>query len=148
MIFIRGNVPSLKNSKIKGIYHPKTVTKYLRSLNIQGYSASKKTVKEYKDPNRPNLFRQQIGTFFNGVEYPIVLGFHFVRDSKRRFDHINAMHVVLDLLTAHDYIPDDNCEYIIPAIFKLNGKTYTVDRINPGVYIKIYNHSLCIEEFI
>jgi hypothetical protein len=56
MIFIKGNVPSLKNSKIKGIYHPKTVTKYLRSLNIQGYSASKKTVKEYKDPNRPNLF--------------------------------------------------------------------------------------------
>jgi hypothetical protein len=137
MIFIKGNVPSLKNSKIKGIYHPKTVTKYLRSLNIQGYSASKKTVKEYKDPNRPNLFRQQIGTFFNGVEYPIILGVHPVRDSRRKADFHNICHIILDLLVAHNYIVDDNMDFIFPQSMKLNGRRYSVNKTNPGVWLEI-----------
>ena len=57
--FIQGNCPSLKNSKIKGengIFHSKTVGKYLKSLGIQHYSSSKKTVKGYADAQRLNLF--------------------------------------------------------------------------------------------
>jgi hypothetical protein len=127
----------LKNSKIKGIYHPKTVTKYLRSLNIQGYSASKKTVKEYKDPNRPNLFRQQVGNFFDGVEYPVILGFHFVRKTRAKFDYINSMHILHDLLTAHDFIPDDNCDCLVPQVMKLNGQYYSINKNEPGVWLKI-----------
>ena len=139
MIFLRGNVPSLKNSKVKGIYHPKTVTQYLRSLNIQGYSARRKEVKEYVDPNRPNLFRQQVGDYFKDIEYPIVLGAHFVRNSERSFDFTNACHILHDLLTAHRYIEDDNMKYLIPAPFKINGNWYSIDKETPGVWLKILN---------
>lgn len=137
MIFIPGQVPSLKNSKVKGIYHPKTVVKYLRSLNIQGYSASKKEVKEYKSPNRPNLFRQYVGNFFEGAEYPIVLGFHFVRKTRAKFDYINSMHIIHDLLTAHDFIKDDNCDCLVPFVLKINGNYYSVSKHAPGVWLRI-----------
>ena len=46
-IFIPGNVPSLKNSKVKtgrGIFASPTVTKYLKSLGIQRFSSRKKEV--------------------------------------------------------------------------------------------------------
>lgn len=143
MIFIKGNVPSLKNGKPNGIYHSKSVTKYLRSLNIQGYSASRKTVKEYKDSNRPNLFRQQIGNYFDNIDYPIVLGMHFVRNSyRRKFDLMNAAAILHDLLTAHEYIEDDNATCIIPAFFRINNQWYSVDKENPGVWLKILDVSL------
>ena len=137
MIFIPGQVPSLKNSKVKGIYHPVTVTKYLRSLGIQGYSASEKTVKEYKDPNRPNLFRKYVGNYFEGAEYPIVLGFHFVRGRRGSWDIGNAQHILLDLLTAHDLIQDDNADCLIPQSFKIDGRWYSYSKERPGVYLKI-----------
>ncbi len=137
MIFISGNVPSLKNGKVNGIYHPKTVTKYLRALNIQTYSVGKRTVKGYKDPDKPNLFLQQIGDYFKDVKHPIVLGVHFVRNSRRRFDFHNIFQIIGDLLTAHNLIPDDNMHYLIPAPFKINRKWFTIDKQNPGVWLKI-----------
>ena len=137
MIFICGNTPSLKNSKVKGIYHSPTVTKYLRSLGIQGYSASKKTVKEYKDPNRPNLFRQYVGNYFEGVKYPILLGVHPVRNSRRKADFHNICHIIFDLLVAHDLIPDDNMDYIFPSPMSINGQYYSISKEAPGVYLKI-----------
>lgn len=45
MSFIPGNVPSLKNSKVKtnkGIFPSKTVSKYLKSFGIISYSSEKK----------------------------------------------------------------------------------------------------------
>jgi hypothetical protein len=140
MIFIPGNMPSLKNSKVKGIYHPKTVTKYLRSLNIQTYSSSKKTVKGYRDPNRPNLFIKYIGDYFKEIEYPVVIGTHFVRKSKHRFDIINAQQLIFDLLTAHNYIEDDNANCIIPVTFRINGKNFSTDKESPGTWLKIFRN--------
>lgn len=140
MIFIKGNCPSLKNSKVMGKFHSKSVTKYLRSLNIQAYSASRKEVKGYKDPNRPNLFRQQIGAYFDNIKYPAVIGLHFVRNSKRAFDFHNAAHICLDLLTAHGYIEDDNMKFVLPVPFRINGKDYTIDKENPGTWIRIFRN--------
>ena len=59
LIFIPGNVPSLKNSKVKtsrGIFSSPTVNRFVRSLGIQSFSSSKKIVKGYKDLSRPNKF--------------------------------------------------------------------------------------------
>ena len=138
MIFLRGNVPSLKNGKVKGIFHPKTVTKYLRSLNIQDYSARKGYVKGYVSKDKPNLFIKYVGDYFKNINYPMVLGLHFVRNSaKRLFDFNNANHIITDLLTAHNFIEDDNMKYLIPTPFKINGKWYSVDKKNPGVWLKI-----------
>lgn len=139
MIFIPGNTPSSKNGKVKGIYHSKTVTKYLRSLGIQNYSVSKRTVKGYRDPQRKNLFIDYIGDYFKDREYPIVLGVHFVRDSRRKFDFHNICQVVMDLLSAHHFIEDDNMHYLIPTPFKINGRWFSIDKENPGAWLTILN---------
>ena len=120
------------------IYHPKTVTKYLRALNIQNYSASKKTVKGYRDVNKPNLFKQAVGDYFKDRKYPILLGLHFVRNSRRSFDMSNACHIIHDLLTAHGYIEDDNAKCLIPFPLMLNGHWYSIDKKNPGTWLKIF----------
>lgn len=141
MIFIPGNVPSSKNSRIntaKGSFASKTVKSYLNSLGIQSYSSSKKLVKGYV--NKPNLIESLREDFLkqtSGKELPLEIGFHFIRDSKRKFDFHNIVQVVLDLMTAHDIIIDDNMNCVIPFALKMNSKFYSVDKENPGVWIKI-----------
>lgn len=142
LIFIGGNVPSLKNSKIKtsrGIFPSKTVKKYLQNLGIQKYSVSKKTVTEYV--TRPNKFMnisEEWNKQIENKEYPLKIGFHFIRDSKRKFDFHNAVQIIADLLVAHDFIEDDNMDYFIPIPLKYKGKWYSIDKDNPGVLIKLY----------
>jgi len=142
MIFIPYSVPSLKNSKIKtskGIFHSKTFAKYLRNLGIQHYSPSKKEVKEYK--TRINIFRD-IFEKNNWVkpDKQILLGMHFVRATRHKFDFINAAQAPLDLMTAHDFIEDDNMDWVVPVPFKMNDKWYTYDKENPGVYIRLFKN--------
>ena len=141
LIFIPGNVPSLKNSKIKtsrGIFPSKTVKNYLSDLGIQRYSASRQEVVGYK--TKPNLIenlRENFNNVLEGKEPPFEIGFHFVRKSKHKFDFNNANQIIADLLTAHGIIEDDNMDYFIPYAFKMNEQYYTIDKENPGVYIKL-----------
>ena len=141
MVFISHNVPSLKNGKVKtsrGIFASKTVKKYLRSHGINKYSSSKKEVDGYK--TIPMTFPvDQLRRLFSGIEFPVIIGFHFVRDSNRDFDFNNANQLILDLLTAFDIIPDDSMKYVIPQCMMIDGKFYTVDKENPGVFISILN---------
>jgi len=150
MIFIKGNVPSLKNSKVKtsrGVFSSKTVKKFLMSLGIQSFNSRKKEVKGYVDPNRPNqieLLKEEFKKMRADKGDPIIIGYHQVRNSKRLFDFSNSIEVVQDLLTAHDIIEDDNVKYVFPTPMSINGvlpnednvrtiKWYTVDKDNPGV---------------
>jgi galactose-1-phosphate uridylyltransferase len=71
--------------------------------------------------------------------YPLSIGFHFVRGSKHKFDFHNAVQIIADLLVAHDFIEDDNMDCLIPYPLEINGKYYTYDSKNPGVYISIFN---------
>lgn len=141
LIFIPNNVPSLKNSKVKtsrGIFASKTVKKYLTLLGIQGYSSSRKEVKEFK--RRENEFRKiipQIEEQLIGNTGPVKMGFHFVRNSKRDFDFNNATQILADLLVAHDVIEDDCMRVFLPFPLEIDGNYYSVDKENPGVYIKI-----------
>lgn len=136
-IFIKGNVPSLKNSKIKtskGVFMSKTCRNYLTSLNIASYSASGKEVIDKR--SKKNLFKE---AFKDWVvpDKQVVIGFHFVRDSKRMFDFNNANQILLDLLTAHKFIVDDNMDWIVPQAYKKDGKYYSYSKESPGVYIKL-----------
>ena len=137
--FISGNVPSLKNSKVatsKGVFHSKTVGKYLQSKGIKSYSPSKKTVENYK--TRENIFRQEIAGLKEELEKcakPYKIGLFFIRDTKRKFDYINAAQLPLDLLTAHGIIEDDNCDEIIPVFLG-----YEVNKLKAGVIIRIINN--------
>ncbi len=141
LIFIPFNTPSLKNSKIKtsrGIFPSKTVKNYISNLGIQRYSASRKEVVGYK--NRPNLIeelRDKFNNVLEGKEPPFEIGFHFVRKTKHKFDFNNANQIIADLLVAHGIIEEDNMDIFIPYAFKMNEQYYTVDKENPGVYIKI-----------
>jgi Holliday junction resolvase RusA-like endonuclease len=144
MIFIKGNVPSSKNSRINtkhGSFASKTVKNYLNNLGIQSYSSSKKIVKGYV--NKPNLIEELREEFLKqveGKELPLQIGFHFVRDSRRNFDFHNIVQVIADLFTAHDFLNDDCMKYFIPIPLNLNGEWYSYDKENPGVYIKILNN--------
>tara|TARA_R100000951_G_C2611913_1_gene171486 strand:- start:664 stop:1110 length:447 start_codon:yes stop_codon:yes gene_type:complete len=145
MIFIKGSVPSSKNSKIhskNGVFNSPAVSKYLRKLGIQSFSSSKQTVKEYK--TRPNEFRDAVGTYFDdNFDFtkgePCEIGFYFVRESMRLFDVHNIVQLPCDLLSAHNFIPDDNVKYIIPVFMKIDNLYWHKDKDNPGMYIKILN---------
>lgn len=142
MIWIDGNVPSSKNSKImtsRGLFHSKTVKKYLRKLGIQSFSVSKKTVKGYvTKENKFELLREAFIKELEGKEYPLKIGFHFVRKTKHKFDFHNAVQILADLMVAHDFIEDDNMDYFLPFPMKKSGKYYSYNKEKPGVYIKIY----------
>jgi len=82
-------------------------------------------------------------------DFPVLIGFHFVRNTKHSFDFGNATEILFDLLTAHDIIPDDNVKYIFPSVMTIDGilpdkdnfrkhKWYNIDKENPGVYVKIF----------
>lgn len=137
MIFIPGDVPSSKNSKIKtasGVFNSKAVRKYLQNIGVKNFSSSKKTVEEYK--TRPNLFRQSVGQYFYSSGYPVFVGFHFVRKTKMKFDFHNMCQIIADLLVAHDFIQDDDIEHFIPVPLKLHGQWWSYDKENPGVFLQ------------
>lgn len=136
IIFVKHNVPSSKNSKVNGKFFSPTVMRYLRAHGIQGFSSSKKTVKTYK--TKPLLFPvENLKEMFLGVDYPVKVMFHFVRGSRHKWDFHNACQILLDLFTAFDIIPDDNMDFVIPECLFINGKHFSYDKENPGVWIEI-----------
>ena len=154
MIFIPGNVPSLKNSKQLGktkpkyicrlceqgvgqkpiVLNSKTVKNYLQKMGIKKYHKNK--VENYA--TRPNIFRLSTENYFYACSKPVIVGFHFVRDSKRKFDFHNAVQIIADLFVAHEFIEDDNMDCFIPVPMRIDGKWYSVNKNNPGVWIEIY----------
>ena len=143
-VFISGNIPSSKNSKVatsKGVFHSKTVTKWLREQGIQHYSASKKEVTLYK--TRPCVFpvkelRSMLASSESSQQkMPIRLGIHFVRQTKAKFDFHNICQILFDLMVAFDIIEDDNIDCILPFPMQIDGSWYSVDKNNPGAYIAI-----------
>jgi len=140
MVFLPGQIPSLKNSKVMGRFHSETVTRWLRRFGISYYSASKKQVKKFKKIQGEYDFYEIVKPLFNDkMNYPILIGFHFVRETKRTWDFVNICQIILDLLTAHDLIPDDNVNYILPIPMRMENVFYSIDKEKPGVYIKILN---------
>lgn len=148
MIFIPFNCPSLKNSKIattigrgankRTILLPsKTVKNYLQKLGIKKYGSH--GVESYA--TRPNLFRHAVGDYFLGCPKPVIVGFHFIRDSRRKFDFHNAVQIIADLLVAHGFIEDDNMDFFIPTPMRIDGKWYSVDKLNPGCWLKIHGEA-------
>lgn len=136
-IFIRGNIPSSKNSKINGRFLSKTVSKWLRLYGIQSYSASRKEVRFFKRIKKIYDFEELTLPIKQCNDYPLKLGFHFVRGSRHKWDFGNACQIIQDLMTAFDIIPDDNTEYLLPFPLEINGEYWHYDKDNPGVYIQV-----------
>ena len=140
-IFIKNNIPSLKNSKVKtsrGIFPSKTVTNFLRSYGIKHYSSSKKTVEGYArttDTFKP--IADRLRDELSKVDEPYKLQFYFVRKTKGRFDFGNCVELVADLFSAYNCWEDDNADVFLPFPWVIDNACYKVDKDNPGVYIKV-----------
>lgn len=138
-IFIPGQIPSLKNSKVMGKYPSKTVQKWLRTFGIQHYSSGKKEVTYFKRIPKQYDFAEIVEPIKKYQDYPLLIGFHFVRNSNRMWDFGNACQIIQDMMVAHNVIPDDNVNYLLPFPMIRGDKYWSYDKNTPGVYIKILN---------
>lgn len=125
LLFISGNVASSKNGRTFNM-------KLKRSLDSKSTQKYKKVSKDsYRD------LQEQFLSMIEGKEKPYKIGFHFVRDSRRKFDFINPVQTVQDLMVRNGWLEDDNMTEMIPFPLELDGKWYSVDKENTGVFIKI-----------
>lgn len=118
MIYLKGNVPSSKNSKQwtgKTLIKSKTVRNYLKQYEIQ-----------YK--LKANEFKEMI----KNKKKPYYIGFYFIRNSKRKFDYNNLTQLPQDLMVKYEWLDDDNADYLIPI-----GLGYTVDKAKAGLIITV-----------
>jgi hypothetical protein len=123
MVFIKGNFPSFKNSKqrtSKGfMIMSKTVQKYLKEFEHQWEVVPK----DFQD--------------LQSEDFPITVGFHFVRGTRHRWDFHNMVQGCSDLMVKHGWIPDDSMDYFIPECLWIAGKHYGYSKDEPMVAIEI-----------
>lgn len=140
-IFIKGQIPSLKNSKVKtahGIFPSKTVTNFLRSYGIKHYSSFHKTAEGYaRTPDTFKPIADRLRQELTKYDKPYKVYFYFVRKTKNRFDFGNCVEILADIFTAYSVWDDDNCDNFLPFPWVIDNACYKVDKNNPGVYIKI-----------
>ena len=123
MIFIAGNTSSSKNSKqfvtLKSgktlLINSKTVQKYIKESKVDWLVNKNEFLKMLK-----------------GKEKPYKIELYFIRDTKRRFDYINAAQIIFDLMQEYGYIEDDDSTNVIPVF-----KGFEVDKIGAGVKIEV-----------
>lgn len=117
-IWIPGNVPSSKNSKVwtgKYLVHSATCTRYIEEVKWIYVKEKDKFLK-----------------MIEGKEPPYTVSFKFLRGSRRKFDYINAAQIVQDLMVKFGWIEDDNCKFLIPHF-----DVYEYNKEEPGVFIKV-----------
>lgn len=123
MIFIPHNVPSSKNSKRVvrtrtgkvRVIHSKTTMRYI-DLTAWDYVAGRKTFHD----------------LIKGMEPPYCVSFKFIRNSRRKFDYVNPLQTVQDLMVKHKWIEDDNSDILLPVF-----EPYEYSKEKPGVIIDV-----------
>lgn len=116
-IFIPGNVPSSKNGKIW------TGKSLIWSKSAQAYKAQTEPIWKASAP----AFREAISI----LALPLKVKFKFIRGTAHKFDYVNPLQTVLDLMVMYEWITDDNADIILPVF-----EPYEYDKGNPGVIIK------------
>lgn len=116
-IYIPGNVPSSKNSKMW------TGRRLISS----------KLVRDYTDSTQYDFMinKQKFLKMIEGKKKPYKIHFKFIRDSKRKFDYINPLQTIQDLMK-HGWIEDDNADILLPVFDE-----YEYRRGEGGVIISI-----------
>ncbi len=125
MIFIKNNVASSKNSKQwtgRMLIKSKLSLKYEKSTQNDWITYKDEFLKLIKNKSKPYL-----------------IGFHFVRDSKRKADFQNLLQLPLDLMQKHGWLEDDCMSECLPTPFKINEQYFSINKENPGVWITIIN---------
>ena len=117
-IFINDNVPSSKNGKRwtgKYLIHSKTTMRYIKD--------SKEEYLKYTYP-----FKEFIKRF----NTPYIIHFKFYRKSRRKFDYVNPLQTVQDLMVRYQWLEDDSSDHLLPMF-----DTYEYNKEKPGVLITI-----------
>jgi len=117
-IFIPGNVPSSKNSKV-------WTGKFL--ISSKATREWEKNTIEYWQ-----LFGPRFKKCIKQQPKPYNISFKFIRGSRHKFDYVNPLQTIQDAMVKNGWIEDDNADIMIPIIEKYE---YSVK--NPGVYITI-----------
>ena len=123
MIFIAGNTPSSKNSK-----------QFVTLKNGKKLLLNSKIVRKYIDKSEIDwrFNKTEFFKMLKGKNKPYKIELYFIRDSKRKFDYINAAQIIFDLMQVYDYIEDDDSTNIIPVF-----KGFEVDKSRAGVEIEV-----------
>ena len=123
MIFIAGNTPSSKNSK-----------QFVTLKNGKKLLLNSKIVRKYIDKSEMDwrFNKTEFFKMLKGKNKPYKIELYFIRDSKRKFDYINAAQIVFDLMQHYGYIEDDDSTNIIPIF-----KGFEVDKARAGVEIEV-----------
>ena len=119
-IFIPGEVPSAKNSKVwtgKYLVYSKVASTYIR-----------KTSMIWKNKSLINQFRKRILE----VKQPYKLSFKLIRNSHRRFDYVNLIQLPLDLMVTNGWLEDDNSNVVFPIF-----EQYEINKMSPGIIISL-----------
>jgi len=129
VFFIPGAVPSSKNSRI---------------MTRSGMFIASKATQKYRKNTVPywEKYRAAFKKLMNGKELPVIVGMHFVRGSRHRWDFINPAQTIQDEMTKAGWIEDDNADIILPVPLNINGKYWSYNKSKPGVYITILS-SFC-----
>lgn len=122
-IFIPGQIPSSKNSRIN------FVNKSGKQMSIKS-----KTCQEYKKNTEKYfmLFKSKFLSMLEGKEKPYRISFRFIRNKKNRFDYINPCQTIQDIMVYEGWLKDDCMTEIIPSF-----EPYGYDKQLPGVIIKL-----------
>jgi len=125
-VWIPGNVASSKNSKIMIMKEDK------KPLLINS-----KTVEKYKKKTKLDWLEQKDAFRYlsEGMPLPMIIGFHFVRGTRHKYDWINILQLVQDLMVEYGWIEDDNIDFLIPIPFKMKGSYSSYDKEKPGCWI-------------
>lgn len=127
-LFIPNNVPSSKNSKVftgRFLVNSPVVTKYYKLIGHRpGKEPCTSPICWY------NAFKLDFLEQIRGKQLPIQLHLEFYRDSRRRFDYVNAAQLPLDLMVKHGWLVDDSADNVVPVF-----EPYIYDKEDPGVAI-------------
>ena len=123
MIFIAGNTPSSKNSK-----------QFVTLKNGKKLLLNSKIVRKYIDKSEMDwrFNKTEFFKMLKGKEKPYKIELYFIRDSRRKFDYLNAAQIIFDLMQEYGYIEDDDSTNVIPIF-----KGFEVDKVRAGVEIEV-----------
>lgn len=145
VIFISGNVPSQKNSE--QIYWKKMdkhTDMKIRCFNQYGkqvvpFISKSDIVQEYRKATKEQFMtlKSNWQDLTNGSVMPYRVEMIFIRDTKRIYDHHNAIQVIADSMEYYGWIPEDDTKNLL--IYPPLDRTKPVEIINqncPGVIIR------------
>ena len=124
MITILGELYSSKNSKRIVRFGDK-----MALIASKAYLSSVKPIEYQLSLNRYKWLKE-----IENFSKPLKIEFKIYRKTHRRFDYVNIIQGLQDLMVKCGWLEDDNADEIIPVFIP-----YEVDKHNPRVEISVIN---------